>query len=230
MPSQCVYNAHYMRSSCQKSCEVVPVCKDISRYDPWKGLATADGTSKRDKASQGVPGAWITYCWWSFISRWYSHTINGAWFSCRAVFCDVPWCLRRSRPGKHTLHLLHREPLNTRIWLALTRAIRKAPTVAQHFRRDPAMGTYYVEGIYNTIILHGCSIQHAKKTYADVDTIPLQGDVVIHKDLPTPALLSSLPPAGQQMRGAPWLHLSSLGIGTYLGDADDATDAQASRL
>ena len=29
------------------------------------------------------------------------------------------------------------------------------------------------------------------------------------------------------MRGAPWLHLSSLGIGTYLGDADDETDAQA---
>ena len=36
--------------------------------------------------------------------------------------------------------------------------------------------------------------------------------------------------AGQQMRGAPWLHLSSLGIGTYLGDADAATDAQASRV
>ena len=33
--------------------------------------------------------------------------------------------------------------------------------------------------------------------------------------------------AGQRMRGAPWLHLSSLGIGTYLGDADDETDAQA---
>ena len=62
MPSQCVYNAHYMRSSCQKSCEVVPVCKDISRYDPWKGLATADGTSKRDKASQGVCVSWITCC------------------------------------------------------------------------------------------------------------------------------------------------------------------------
>jgi len=30
------------------------------------------------------------------------------------------------------------------------------------------------------------------------------------------------------MRGAPWLHLSSLGIGTYLGDADDATDVEAS--
>ena len=29
------------------------------------------------------------------------------------------------------------------------------------------------------------------------------------------------------MRGAPWLHLSSLGIGTYMGDADDETDAQA---
>ena len=27
------------------------------------------------------------------------------------------------------------------------------------------------------------------------------------------------------MRGAPWLHLSSLGIGTYLGDEDDNTDA-----
>ena len=33
--------------------------------------------------------------------------------------------------------------------------------------------------------------------------------------------------AGQRMRGAPWLHLSSLGIGTYMGDADDDTDAQA---
>ena len=33
--------------------------------------------------------------------------------------------------------------------------------------------------------------------------------------------------AGQRMRGAPWLHLSSLGIGTYMGDADDETDAQA---
>lgn len=30
------------------------------------------------------------------------------------------------------------------------------------------------------------------------------------------------------MRGAPWLHLSSLGIGTYLGDEDAETDAQAS--
>ena len=28
------------------------------------------------------------------------------------------------------------------------------------------------------------------------------------------------------MRGAPWLHLSSLGIGTYVGDADEETDAQ----
>ena len=27
------------------------------------------------------------------------------------------------------------------------------------------------------------------------------------------------------MRGSPWLHLSSLGIGTYLGDEDDDTDA-----
>ena len=33
--------------------------------------------------------------------------------------------------------------------------------------------------------------------------------------------------AGQRMRGAPWLHLSSLGVGTYMGDADDETDAQA---
>lgn len=53
MPSQCIYNAHYMRSSCQKSCEVVPVCKD-GTYDPWKGLATPDGTSERDKSSQGA--------------------------------------------------------------------------------------------------------------------------------------------------------------------------------
>ena len=48
MPSQCIYNAHYMRSSCQKSCEVVPVCKD-SLFDPWKGLATAGGTSKHHR-------------------------------------------------------------------------------------------------------------------------------------------------------------------------------------
>ena len=33
--------------------------------------------------------------------------------------------------------------------------------------------------------------------------------------------------AGQRMRGAPWLHLSSLGVGTYMGDADEETDAQA---
>ena len=54
MPSQCIYNAHYMRSSCQKSCEVVPVCKD-SLYVPWKGLATADGTSKQ-YGIRGSPG------------------------------------------------------------------------------------------------------------------------------------------------------------------------------
>lgn len=27
------------------------------------------------------------------------------------------------------------------------------------------------------------------------------------------------------MRGSPWLHLSSLGIGTYLGNEDEETDA-----
>ncbi|CAL8464817.1 g4352 [Coccomyxa elongata] len=31
---------------------------------------------------------------------------------------------------------------------------------------------------------------------------------------------------GQQMRGAPWLHLSSLGVGTYLGERDARTDEQ----
>jgi hemin uptake protein HemP len=30
------------------------------------------------------------------------------------------------------------------------------------------------------------------------------------------------------MRGAPWLHLSSLGIGTYLGDDKPETDALVS--
>ncbi len=28
------------------------------------------------------------------------------------------------------------------------------------------------------------------------------------------------------MRGAPWLHLSSLGVGTYLGETDARTDEQ----
>lgn len=46
MPSQCIYNAHYMRSNCQKSCEVVPVCNDVPRHDTWKGQATSGGTSK----------------------------------------------------------------------------------------------------------------------------------------------------------------------------------------
>ena len=45
MPSQCIHNAHYMRANCAKSCEVVPVCNEVP-YDPWKGHATADGTSK----------------------------------------------------------------------------------------------------------------------------------------------------------------------------------------
>jgi len=30
--------------------------------------------------------------------------------------------------------------------------------------------------------------------------------------------------AGQRVRGEPWLYLSSLGIGSYLGDADEETD------
>ena len=31
---------------------------------------------------------------------------------------------------------------------------------------------------------------------------------------------------GQAVRGSPWLTLSSMGIGTYLGSADDETDEQ----
>lgn len=30
--------------------------------------------------------------------------------------------------------------------------------------------------------------------------------------------------AGQRVRGDPWLYLSSLGIGSYLGEADATTD------
>lgn len=80
-----------------------------------------------------------------------------------------------------------------------------------HFRRDPNMGSFHVGGA--SLRAHfgprlGPRMPCAgRRVYSGV--------CACH--------------AGQKMRGSPWLHLSSLGTGTYLGDEDDKTDAAVRR-
>lgn len=85
-----------------------------------------------------------------------------------------------------------------------------------HWRRDPAMGDYHIEG------KRLCSQAISKMCCA----CSRQPESALFTNLGKQQMAL----AGQKMRGAPWLHLSSLGMGTYLGDADDRTDEQVNPI